>query len=704
MSDGQEKRENEGAQTEGEQGFTVRDERHWAAEGRVKDEPTEEPTDELGAPAETAAEPASGGGVGSETRAFQAETRQLLELMIHSLYSNREIALRELISNASDALDRYRFDALTNDALQERDDLEIRLVPDPDARTLTIHDNGIGMGRQEVIDNIGTIARSGTRELLERLGSSGESREQALSLIGQFGVGFYASFMIAERVELITRRAGEVGATRWTSAGDGAYTLEEAERDEHGTSVTLFLRPTSTDADDLPDFTAEWTVSNVVKRYSDFVGYPIRLLVPPAKDEEGSPKPEEPTWRQVNTMKAIWTRRASEVEEEEYAEFYKHITHDWQPPLERIALHAEGRIEYRALLFVPARAPFDLFYQHAEGGLELYVRNVKIMERCEQLLPRYLRFIKGVVDSPDLPLNISRELLQHNRQLAQIRRGVVKKVLSTLGDLAEKRADDYATFWDEFGRALKEGVISDPENKERLVPLLRFSSSADQERSTSLTDYVARMKPEQEEIYYLTGESRAVVERSPHLEAARERGYEVLFLIDPIDELMVPYIDQVEGKALRSLGKGDVELGSSEEREEAEKKRKSQQADLTKLLELLAEKLDSHVKEVRLSKRLTSSAVCLVSEEQDESPRLRRLLRQSRQPVQGEADKRIMEINPDHPLTELLRKRFEADADDPLLDDYAQLLLGQGLLAEGSELPDPASFSKLVAELMVRGG
>lgn len=640
----------------------------------------------------------------AEIREFQAETRQLLDLMIHSLYSTREIFLRELISNASDALDRYRFAALTDEALTERDDLEIRIEADPEARRLIIRDNGIGMSRQELVDNIGTIAHSGTKELLARLAEQGEGAQEAQSLIGQFGVGFYSAFMVAERVDLVTLRAGEAQAICWSSDGDGTYSIAPAERGEHGTTVTLQLRPVRPGE---PDFASEWTISSTVQRYSDFVRYPIKLLLaaPEAQPDSGisDERPEGERWRQLNSMKAIWTHREGEVSDAEYDDLYRHMTRDWEPPLLRVALHAEGRSEYHALLFVPARAPFDLFYQQSGGGLQLYVHNVKIMESCSQLLPAYLRFVKGVVDSPDLPLNVSREVLQHDSQLALLRRGIVKKLLGALDELLRGDRERYGRFWEHFGRVLKEGVISDPENKERLLPLLLFTSSASDEAPTTLTEYVERAPAEQEEIFYLTGETRALVEGSPHLESARARGYEVLYLTDPIDELMIQYLSEVGGKRLRSLSKGDVQLGDSEERAQAEQERRDKQAELAALFSRLGELLEAHVKEVRLSHRLTSSPVCLVGEEQDETPRLRRLLRQSRHQVLGEGERRIMELNAGHPLLEALQRRFAADSADPLIRDYADLLLGQGLLAEGSELPEPAHFIELVARLMVEG-
>ena len=691
--------------------FTVKDRRHWA-EGEDAEPPHPEPAPgpEAAPEPEAAEDPGPGG---AERMQFQAETAQLLELIIHSLYSNKEIFLRELISNASDAQDRLRHEALTDPTLQDETAPEIRLDPDPEARTLAIHDNGIGMSRQEVIDNIGTIAKSGTRELLSKLKKESEAAaegadEQMLQLIGQFGVGFYSAFMVADRVTLVTRRAGQDEATRWDSRGDGVFLIEADERAGHGTSITLHLK-TADEEDGLADFCDEHVLGGLVKKYSDFVRYPIVQEVTRQeveRDDEGKPKEGvEPKTivedRTLNSMKAIWLRRPQDVEPEEYNEFYKHVSYDWEDPQKTITLFAEGRLEYRALLFIPSKAPFDLYYQDARIGLQLYVNNVKIMDRCEELLPRYLRFVKGVVDSADLSLNVSRELLQKDRQITQIRRGLVKKVLATLTEMKDKDPDGYLAFWGAFGRALKEGT-GEQQDKDQVVPLLLLSSSFEEEL-VSLADYAGRMKEDQEEIYYITGESLEVVKSSPHLEAFAEKGYEVLLLTDPVDELMVQAITEFEGKKLRSVGKGTVELGTKEEREEAEKARKESEEGHAPLLKLLQEKLSEQVKEVRLSSRLTSSPVCLVAGEHDMSPQLERLMKQARG-EQGPLQKRILELNPGHPILEAMKTRFEADADDALLADYAQLLLGQALLAEGSELADPARFSKLVAELMVRAG
>jgi molecular chaperone HtpG len=643
-----------------------------------------------------------------ETLQFQAETKQLLDIMIHSLYSNKEIFLRELISNASDALDRLRFEALTRPELLEGDEkLEIRLEADRQARTLTIHDNGIGMNREEVIANIGTIAKSGTRELVERI-KQGESKQSIAELIGQFGVGFYSSFMAAERVVLTTRRAGESPAVRWESTGDGTYTIEEAEKPGRGTSITLHLKPEDKE-NGIDDFSDRWVVSRIVHRYSDFVSYPIILKAEKdpeiedlAKEKETGEKPVMPLEEKVlNSMKPIWTRPPSEVTQDEYKDFYRHISHDWTEPLKVIPYKAEGRVEYQALLFIPTQAPYDLYYVASKPGLQLYVKRVQILEKCEDLLPQYLRFVRGVVDSPDLALNVSREMLQQDRFITLIRKGLTKKVLDTLDEMKEKDYDTYLKFWTEFGRAIKEGTSADYENKERLLELLIFESSNDPEKFTTLKDYVARMKEGQNEIYYLTGESRSQVENSPHLEAFKEKGYEVLYLVDTVDELLTQSLHEYGGKKLKSAGKGSVALGSEEEKKQTEEELKAKEEQMKPLLEALQKKLDEHVKQVRLTNRLTSSPVCLVGAEHDYSPQLEKLLQKGK--GGGPKQRRIMELNPSHEILAKMSARFEKDQSDPILDDYANLLFGYGLIAEGAELPDPVRFNRAVADLMMRG-
>lgn len=642
----------------------------------------------------------------AEQHQFQAETRQLLDIVIHSLYSNKEIFLRELISNASDALDRLRFEALTTPEILEKDEeLEIRLETDSEARTLSIIDNGIGMSRDEVIAHLGTIAKSGTRELMQQIKDS-KSTDAAAELIGQFGVGFYSAFMVADRVTVTTRRAGEDQATVWESTGDGSYALSDGSRFLRGTTVELHLKEVDRDAG-LDDFTEFSTLQRIVKRYSDFVAYPVRMKherQEPVMDEEGKPIEgktevvvEEET---LNSMKPIWTRPASEVKDEEYAEFYKHISHDWSEPLDHLSLRAEGRIEYSALLFLPSKAPWDLFYRDQQFGLQLYVRRVLIKDACEELLPSYLRFVRGVVDSADLPLNVSRELVQQDRHLTQMRKWLTRKVLDHLKKMQADDAEKYLKLWGEFGRVLKEGVGSDHENRDRLLPLLMLQSSADAEKLTTLDQYVERMKEGQEEIFYLTGESRAVVEGSPHLEAFQAKGYEVLYLVDPVDEMWVQGVTEHDGKRLKSVGKGTVELGSEEEKKEAEAALKEKQEELGDLLSALQKPIDDWVKEVRLSTRLTTSPACLVGGEFDMSPQLERLMREA----EGSAmprQKRILELNPKHELVFKLHQRLLADSSDAKLEDAAHLLLGYGLLSEGSDLHDPARFNKLVAELMV---
>jgi molecular chaperone HtpG len=643
---------------------------------------------------------------------FQAETKRLLDLMIHSLYTNKEIFLRELISNASDAIDRLRFEALTNPALLEASSegadgaYEIRLEPDKERRTLTISDNGIGMSQEEVIAHIGTIAKSGTRELRERI-KGAQGQQQIDELIGQFGVGFYSSFMVADKVTLLTRRAGENGATLWESSGDGVYTITEAERPGRGTSITLYLKPADPE-NGIEDYTDPWVLSGIVRRHSDFVSYPIVCKFEREeveRDEEGKPvKDAKPTTvvedKTLNSMKPIWSRPQSEIKEEEYADFYRHISHDWNAPLKTISLRAEGKIEYQALLFIPAKAPFDLFYQGGEIGLRLYAKRVMIMERCEDLLPSYLRFVKGVVDSADLPLNISRQTLQQDRHITLIRKGLTKKVLDTLQELKEKEYDKYLQFWEQFGRTLKEGAGSDFENKDRIVPLLLFQSSNDPEKLTTLGEYVERMKEGQNEIYYLTGDSRSVVENSPHLEALKEKGYESLFLLEPIDELLMPNLMEFQGKRLKAVGKGEIDLNSGEEKERIQKDLKQKEEESSGLLEALQKALQDRVKEVRLSSRLVSSPACLVGSETDYSPQLERLLRKET----GAAPKqrRTLELNPNHELFVKLRDRFGKNQEDGAVATYAELMFGYALLAEGAELPDPAKFNRQLVDVMLK--
>lgn len=634
-----------------------------------------------------------------ESFQFQAETRQLLNLMIHSLYTQKEIFLRELISNASDALDRLRFEALTNpDLVPAEHTYEIRLKPDVSARTLTISDTGIGMSRQELIENIGTIARSGTQELRARMKET-QSAEALAELIGQFGVGFYSAFMVADKVSIVTRRAGQTDATRWESTGDGSYTLSETTKAGCGTEIILHLKQPDIE-NGIEDYTDRWKLSMIVHKYSDFIAYPI-IYEGPAQEpgvEEDKTQEIKIETKTLNSMKPIWTRGRSDVSESDYNEFYKHISNDWTEPLKVLPLKAEGTFEYEALLFIPAKAPYDLFYHAAEAGLRLYARRVMIMDRCEDLLPRYLRFIKGVVDSTDLPLNISRQRLQQDRHITQIRKWLTRKVLDALSEMKEKETEKYLKFWGEFGRALKEGVSSDYENKEKLLPLLLFESSNDPKELTTFKAYMERMKPEQTEILYLTGESRKVIENSPHLEAPKQKGYEVLYFSDPVDELMVQSLFEVEGKKLKSVTKGKVHLGTEEEKKQREEELKKKEEEYAKFIEASQKKLDQHVKRIQLSTRLVGSPACLVTDEHEESPHLQRLLQRGK--GGGPKTRRIMELNADHPLIARLYQRFQANAEDTMVSDSMEILFELALLAEGSEIADPVRLNQLTLELL----
>ncbi|MBX3178892.1 MAG: molecular chaperone HtpG [Candidatus Hydrogenedentes bacterium] len=644
-----------------------------------------------------------------ETFEFQTEARQLLDLMIHSVYSNKDIFLRELISNASDALDKRRFEGLKNPALlDEGTELRIWIEPDAEARTLSVADNGIGMTREEVIDLIGTIAKSGTKEFMKKLRESKESAVSA-ELIGQFGVGFYSTFMVADKVTLLTRKAGEETATRWESTGDGTYTLEEVERDEPGTTVTLHLKSTD-EEDGLNDYTQEWQVRQIVKQYSDFVAYPIQMDIERTEIErdadgkpvEGAEEKKVVKTETLNSMKALWLRDKSEVTDEEYSEFYKHISHDWTDPAARIQAKIEGTLEYSLLLYVPAKAPFDLYYHGVRHGVHLYVKRVFIMDDCKELLPEYLRFLRGVVDSEDLSLNISREILQQNRQIERMRKGIVSKVLDFLRKQYKDDKDEFIAFWNEFGRVFKEGIFQDRDNQEAILDLCLFSSTNDPDEYTTLADYIQRMKEGQEAIYYMTGESRAKIESSPHMESFLDKGYEVLILADPVDEIWCQQVFKHKDFELKSISKGAVELGTEEEKKAAEERRKEKEKEYQSLLECLKDKLKDHVKEVRLSNRLKNSPACLVTDGGDLSPQLEQMMRQMGQ--EFPASKRILELNPDHAVLRKLHDIYDASQDDPRLEDYAQLLHGQALLAEGGDLPNPAQFSKLVADLMVKAG
>ncbi|WP_182346306.1 molecular chaperone HtpG [Tomitella gaofuii] len=654
-----------------------------------------------------------------ETREFQAQSRQLLDLMIHSIYTNKDSFLRELISNSSDALDKLRLAAFQDKDLDvDTSDLHIEVIADPEARTLTVRDNGIGMTREEVVDLIGTLAKSGTGQLREALAAAKEAKDAdnpaaAEALIGQFGIGFYSTFMVADTVTLVTRKAGEDAGTKWQSRGEDTYTIEDVADAPQGTSVTLDLKPAD-DENHLFDYTSEQTLTGIIKRHSDFIAWPIRMekTVPAPPPEEGEEQ-GEPTREvvTVNSQKALWTRPRSEVTDEEYAEFYRHVSHGWDSPLEVIPMKAEGTFEYQALLFIPSQAPFDLFQREHSRGVQLYVKRVFIMDDCEELMPEYLRFVKGVVDAQDLSLNVSREVLQQDRQVRRIQKGLVRKVLSTIAEMKDNRPDDYATFWEQFGRVLKEGLLSDVDNQKKILEVSSFESThtaaaeatTDGEDSadaapvrTTLAGYLERAGADQDVIYYMTGESRQAVENSPHMEAFRAKGVEVLILTDPVDEVWVDAVQEFDGKRFQSIAKGEVDLDSEDERKAAEEEREKRSGEFAGLTGWMQELLSEDVKEVRLSTRLTESPACVVGDTFDITPQLEKMYRAMGQELPQM--KRILEINPTHPLVTGLRAAHESRPDDAGLADTAHLVYGMAVLAEGGELSDPAGFAKLLGD------
>ena len=626
-----------------------------------------------------------------ETLGFQTEVKQLLQLMIHSLYSNREIFLRELISNASDACDKLRFEALHNAGLFEGDsDFRIRVAFDPAAKTLTIADNGVGMSREEVITNLGTIAKSGTREFFSQL--SGDQQKDA-SLIGQFGVGFYSSFIVADRVTVLTRRAGVEAnqGVRWESEGSGEFTIEMVDRPTRGTEITLHLK------EGQDDLLSGWKLRSVIRKYSDHIVQPIVMK----KEEWNQEKNEQVVSDEdetVNQASALWARSKNDITDEQYKEFYKHVGHDFEDPLTWTHARVEGKTEYTQLLYVPARAPFDMWDRNARHGVKLYVRRVFIMDDAEQLMPLYLRFVRGIVDSNDLPLNVSREILQESKDIEAIRNGCTKKVLGMLADLANSEdaaeKEKYAKFWGEFGKVLKEGMGEDHANKDKIAALLRFASTlADTpDETVSLADYIGRMKPEQEKIYYVTAETFNAAKNSPHLEVFRKKGIEVILLSDRVDEWVVSHLTEFEGKQLVSVAKGGLDLGKLED--EAEKKEQESAAgEFKDLTEKIGKSLGERVKEVRVTHRLTDSPACLVADEHDVSGNLARILKAAGQ--KAPPSKPILEINPHHPV--VLRLKYE----DKRFDDWAAVLFDQALLAEGGQLDDPATFVKRMNQLML---
>ncbi|HEY0563595.1 MAG TPA: molecular chaperone HtpG [Methylophilus sp.] len=627
----------------------------------------------------------------SEKMEFKAEVKQLLQLMIHSLYSNKEIVLRELISNASDAADKLRFEALSNGALYENDsELNIRISYDKAARTVTISDNGIGMSRQEVISHIGTIAKSGTKEFFQNL--TGDQAKDA-NLIGQFGVGFYSAFIIADKVTLVTRRAGTQEAVQWQSGGEGDFTIEAVEKAGRGTDVILHLR----DGED--EFLNDWKLKTIIRKYSDHITLPILMKKSEWKEGENGAGGEMVTTDEdetINKASALWARSKNDITEQEYQEFYKHVSHDYENPLAYTHSRVEGKQEYISLLYVPSKAPFDLYDRERHHGIKLYVKRVFIMEDAEKLMPQYLRFVRGVIDSADLPLNVSREILQDSRDVEAIKNGSVKKVLGLLEDMADNKPEDYAKFWTEFGRVLKEGPGEDFANKDKIAGLLRFASThADNDtQNVSFKDYIARMKPEQEAIYYITADTFAAAQHSPHLEIFRKKGIEVLLMSDKVDEWFLGSLTEFDGKKLQSIAKGDLDLGKLEDESEKEAQKKVEE-EAKSLVERIKASLGDAVKEVRVTHRLTDSPACLVAGEHDLSGNLARILKAAGQNAPD--SKPILEINPSHRLVE----RLKAEQAEAKFADYAHVLFDQALLAEGGQLTDPASFVKRMNSLIM---
>lgn len=633
-----------------------------------------------------------------QTRQFQTEVQQLLNIIINSLYSNRDIFLRELISNASDAIDKLRFKSQTEpDLLGSDTEFRIKITPDGIRRTLEISDNGIGMTYDEVLENIGTIAKSGTAAFLQALEQSKQSDNLTPELIGQFGVGFYSAFIVADKVELLTRAAGSDKAVHWESHGDGTFTVEETTKPGRGTTITLHLKKQERDE---TDYTEQWTIRRIVKDHSDFVAYPILMDVekdePIPKEEQlldkdGTPVGET-TRRKIveetlNSMKAIWTRDKKDVTDEEYNEFYKHLSHDWNDPLTRLHMKFEGATEYSALLYIPSRAPFDLFHPEKRHGVHLYCKRVFIMDDCRDLLPDYLRFIKGVVDAPDLSLNISREILQQDRLIRNIRRNLVKKVFDTL---TEMDATQYETFYKEFGQILKIGIHTDPENRTKIADLARYRTTKSDGALVSLKTYVENMKHDQKDIYYITGENLSALLNSPHLEQLKEKQYEVLLMVDPVDEWVVQSLNEYDGKALKSAEKGDLDL---------EKVDDAKKDAYTALFGFIKGQLADNVKEVKPSTRLKESVACLSGDIYDMSAYMEKLMRATGQ--EPEKQKRVLELNVDHPVMEKIKSLYEVDRDSPVLKEYSQLLFDLAVIGEGGKVENPARFGQQVGKLMV---
>ncbi|MFP4040502.1 MAG: molecular chaperone HtpG [Desulfosudaceae bacterium] len=635
-----------------------------------------------------------------ETFQFKTDDQQVLKLIINSLYSNREIFLRELISNASDAIDRLRFKSQTEpDILEGDSEFKIKIIPDKENRTLEIVDNGIGMTREEVIENIGTIAQSGTAAFLEALEKAREEETLTPELIGQFGVGFYSAFIVAEQITLITRAAGAAPdqAVQWTSAGDGTYTLETTTKQERGTRVILKLRDGGEDQAD--DFTQEYTIRRIVKTHSDFVAYPIVMDVEkeePLSDEEALVDKEGNkiegqtrtvvTEETINSMEAIWLKDKNEITEEEHNEFYKHLSHDWNPPLTHLHLKLEGVTEYVALLYVPSKAPFELFTPERKHGVSLYCKRVFIMDDCKELFPEYLRFIKGVVDAPDLNLNVSREILQQDAVVRNIRKNLVKKVLNLFADMETEK---YEQFYEELGAVLKEGMHTDYENRDKLTGLLRYKTIKSTDKWVSLKDYVANMKPDQENIYYITGDNLESLLHHPHLEQLKEKDFEVLLMTDPVDEWVVSALTEYDGKPLKSAEKGDLGLDDVDE---------DRQKDYGELFSHMQSALDDKVKEVKPSTRLRDSVACLSGDTYDMSAYMEKILKASGQEIP--ASKRVLEVNTDHPAVQKVKEMFEADKEQERLNDFIGVIYDLALIGEGGRVENPARLSRVVGELV----
>ena len=633
----------------------------------------------------------------SETHEFKTEVKQLLNLIINSLYSNKEIFLRELVSNASDAIDRLRFRSQTEpEILGEDTELKITIVRDVVKNTLTVEDNGIGMTYDEVLENIGTIAKSGTSAFIEAMSQLNKDDTPTPDLIGQFGIGFYSSFIVAEKVTLLTKAAGSDTAVKWESHGDGEFTTTEAKKDGRGTSIILELKKAE-EGD--PDFTDEWTIRNIIKQHSDFVAYPVVMDVekdepiPEAeqlKDKEDKPLGE--TTRKVieeetlNSMKAIWSKNKTDITDKEHEEFYQHISHDWNPPLTKIHFKLEGTTEYTALLYIPSKAPFDIFNPEFKHGVHLYSKRIFIMEDCKELLPEYFRFVKGVVDAPDLNLNVSREILQQDLMVRNIRRNLVKKLFDLLKDM---ESEDYEKFWEEFGAILKVGVHTDFENKNKVADLLRYKTTKSDGKWKSLQEYVTNMSPDQKEIYYITGEKLSALENSPLLEQLKSKDYEVLLMTDPIDEWVTQSLLEYDGKSLKSAEKGDLDLDKVDEEEKGK---------YESLFKHIRVQLEDTIKEVRPSTRLTDSVACLSGDDHDMSGYMEKILKSSGQEMPE--NKRMLELNMSHPVMDKINGMFEADKDDPKLGDYIHLLLDLAVIGEGGKVDDPSKFSKTVGDLM----